>query len=201
VQAYAVAFFAVPALRSVLNAARNRAIAVRNAAREAALRLLQQPDQVLRQKLATARAQGQRNVISERWVAGWLGGCAGSTCSTCPVAWDGDSTLKCLLRSERSCATGGTLWLPFRVKCLLSTRCGCCACCACCCRDAIFRSDRGLEQQPTNIEADSFDAKLERRARERQQQQQQGARRQAPPQEAPQWWLDQKARQQQKDRR
>lgn len=134
-QAYAVAFFAVPALRSVLNAARNRAIAVRNEAREAALRLLQQPDQVLRQKLATARAQGQRNVISER--------------------------------------------------------------------DAIFRSDRPLEQQPTDIEADNFDAKLERRARERQQQ---GARRQAPPppqqqEAAPQWWLDQKARQQQKDRR
>jgi hypothetical protein len=78
-----------------------------------------------------------------------------------------------------------------------------CPCCACCCRDAIFRSDRPLEQQPTDIEADNFDAKLERRARERQQQ---GARRQAPPppqqqEAAPQWWLDQKARQQQKDRR
>ena len=182
-QAYAVAFFAIPAVRSLQNAARNREIEVRNEAREAALRLLQQPDQVLKQKLATARAQGQRNVISERWVGVWV----------CIHAWP----------AARDADLNHSLECRLRLKCLLSTCCPCCACCAyCCCRDAIFRSDRPLEQQPTDIEADNFNAKLERRARERQQQQ--GAQRQPPPPQqeaAPQWWLDQQARQQQKDRR
>ncbi|KAI3430860.1 hypothetical protein D9Q98_009269 [Chlorella vulgaris] len=58
-------------------------------------------------------------------------------------------------------------------------------------RDAVYRSDRGLEKQPTDIEADNFDARLEQRTRERQQ---------TPPSRAsPQWWRDQQA-QRQRDR-
>ncbi len=64
-----------------------------------------------------------------------------------------------------------------------------------------------MDQQPVEIEAENFNARLEQRARERQQagQQQQAQGQQRAPgrlDSAPQWWQDQQVqRQQQRDRR
>lgn len=66
-QAYAAAFFALPLFRSVRNAARNVDIDRRNSARQKALRLLANPDPLLRQKLAAAQAAARQNVITNRW--------------------------------------------------------------------------------------------------------------------------------------
>lgn len=49
------------------NAARNVDIDRRNSARQKALRLLANPDPLLRQKLAAAQAAARRNVITSRW--------------------------------------------------------------------------------------------------------------------------------------
>lgn len=65
-QAYAAAFFALPLFRSVRNAARNVDIDRRNSARQKALRLLANPDPLLRQKLAAAQAAARQNVITNR---------------------------------------------------------------------------------------------------------------------------------------
>jgi hypothetical protein len=67
----------------------------------------------------------------------------------------------------------------------------------------VYRSDRPLEAQPVDVEAENFEARLERRTRDRQQQQQQqqkqpSAREPQPIEQPPQWWLDQRA---QRDRR
>ncbi len=65
-QAYAAAFFAIPALRWLLNARRNAQIEARNAARLAALTALRAPNARLRRKLANAARQAQRVVIADR---------------------------------------------------------------------------------------------------------------------------------------
>ncbi|KAL4438711.1 hypothetical protein ABPG77_006315 [Micractinium sp. CCAP 211/92] len=68
-------------------------------------------------------------------------------------------------------------------------------------REVVYRSDRPLDQQPSDLEAADFEARLRRRERDRQapqgggrQQQQQGAN------ETPMWWRQQQAqRQRQRD--
>ena len=65
-QAYAAAFFALPLFRSVRNAARNADIDRRNSTRQDALRLLANPDPLLRRKLAAAQAAARQNVITNR---------------------------------------------------------------------------------------------------------------------------------------
>jgi hypothetical protein len=41
-------------------------------------------------------------------------------------------------------------------------------------RDTVYRTDRAVEDQPVNVEAASFEARLERRAAEREREQQRG---------------------------
>jgi hypothetical protein len=65
-QTYAAAFFAVPAVRWLLNARRNAAIGARNEGRQAAARALQRPGGELRAKLDSAAQQAERRVIEER---------------------------------------------------------------------------------------------------------------------------------------
>ena len=69
-------------------------------------------------------------------------------------------------------------------------------------RDVVYRSDRPLEEQPADLEGDSFEARMVARERQRQgkaaaaarqPQQQQGV-------EPPLWWQQQQERQQQKER-
>lgn len=89
------------------------------------------------------------------------------------------------------------------------------------CRDVVYSSDRPLAQQPVDMEADSFERRLEQRERERvrqqggtpaPQQQRQAPWQQPPAQQqaddgAPQWWRQQqeeqlrRAQQQQNDSR
>ncbi|EFN52698.1 hypothetical protein CHLNCDRAFT_138698 [Chlorella variabilis] len=67
-------------------------------------------------------------------------------------------------------------------------------------RDVIYRSDQPLERQPSDLEAENFDARLKQRARERQPQGQQQQQEVPQPRgAAPQWWFDQQA-QRQRDR-
>ena len=66
VQVYAAAFFAIPAVRWVLNKKRNVEIEARNAARMAFAKALQSPDGRLRQKLESASRAAQRQVITDR---------------------------------------------------------------------------------------------------------------------------------------
>ncbi|KAI7841022.1 hypothetical protein COHA_005250 [Chlorella ohadii] len=136
-QAYAAAFFALPLFRSLRNAGRNADIDRRNSTRQEALRLLANPDPLLRQKLAAAQAAARQNVITNR--------------------------------------------------------------------DVIYRSDRPLASQPTDLEADSFEARLQARERERQQaagqrpppataapqQQQQPPGNRAGEDDSPLWWRQQ----------
>ena len=49
------------------NAARNREIDARNAARQEAVRLLAAPDATLQAKMAGAAAAGRQRVITDRW--------------------------------------------------------------------------------------------------------------------------------------
>eukprot|EP00197_Chlamydomonas_leiostraca_P015538 CAMPEP_0202866960 /NCGR_PEP_ID=MMETSP1391-20130828/8451_1 /ASSEMBLY_ACC=CAM_ASM_000867 /TAXON_ID=1034604 /ORGANISM="Chlamydomonas leiostraca, Strain SAG 11-49" /LENGTH=595 /DNA_ID=CAMNT_0049546953 /DNA_START=219 /DNA_END=2003 /DNA_ORIENTATION=- len=62
-QLYAVAFFAIPAIRWVLYARRNSAIDARNTARLAAARAVNGAGRWLRQKLQGARQLGERRVL------------------------------------------------------------------------------------------------------------------------------------------
>lgn len=67
-------------------------------------------------------------------------------------------------------------------------------------RDVVYRSDRPLEEQPVDVEAASFEERLQRRERERLQQAGQRPAAPAPQQQRqqdapPLWW-----RQQQEDR-
>jgi hypothetical protein len=64
-QAYAGAFFAIPALRWLRLRAANGAIVARNAARSSAARLLRAPDAELGSKLAAARSAGTLRVLRE----------------------------------------------------------------------------------------------------------------------------------------
>eukprot|EP00887_Chlorella_sp_A99_P005806 scaffold1.g5806.t1 len=64
--AYAAAFFAVPLARWLAQQRANAGIDERNAAREAALRLLQRPDPTLRAKLLAAEATAEQRVFSEQ---------------------------------------------------------------------------------------------------------------------------------------
>jgi hypothetical protein len=65
-QVYAALFFVIPAVRWVINAQRNRAIAARNEARSEALEAVRQPPPILKKKLAAAQKQAQRRVIRDR---------------------------------------------------------------------------------------------------------------------------------------
>ena len=65
-QVYAAAFFAIPAVRWVLNKKRNVEIEARNSARMAFAKALQSPDGRLRQKLESASRAAQRQVITDR---------------------------------------------------------------------------------------------------------------------------------------
>ncbi|KAL4440143.1 hypothetical protein ABPG75_003144 [Micractinium tetrahymenae] len=67
-------------------------------------------------------------------------------------------------------------------------------------RDVVYRSDRPLDQQPSDLEAADFEARLRRRERERQGQQGQGRPRQQQQEEPPLWWRQQQAqREKQRD--
>lgn len=67
-QAYAAAFFAIPAFRWLRQKATNAAIDERNDARRAAVGLLARPDPVLQQKLAGAAAAAKQTVVTSRCV-------------------------------------------------------------------------------------------------------------------------------------
>lgn len=191
-QAYAAAFFAIPLFRWFRIAARNAAVDSRNEAREAAVALLQRPDPVLQQKLAGAAAAAKRSVITDRWA-----------CEAVAVGCSGMAHLS--LASFPQCWLHACRWrllaLPLRAgrtASLLTTPCpppGPAAC-----RDVIYRSDQPLERQPSDLEAENFDARLKQRARERQPQGQQQQQEVPQPRgAAPQWWFDQQA-QRQRDR-
>ena len=142
-QAYALAFFLVPALRSLQVAAANRGVEARNAQRSAALRLLAAPDAALRAKLAAAEAAATAEL--------------------------------------RVVGTGP---------------------------DVLYRSDAPLDEQPRDMQADDWEARLERRSREKQQQPLRGGKTQGrqPPsqqeqQQRPLWWQQQQQQlQEQRDR-
>lgn len=219
-QLYALAFFAVPLFRSLQNSARNAQIEGRNEARKEALRLLQQPDSTLQQKLAGAGALAQQNVISDRWAAAHLlqySPCVWPVlpppCFVCgPYC---HLPALCIARAatslefaqlgycgsvmQRSSPGGNSPALPLY---RLLYRC----------RDVVYRSDRPLEEQPQDFEADDFEARLERRARDRQPTLGQAAQQQRPlggskQQDGPippppVWWQQQQSqRQQQRDRK
>jgi hypothetical protein len=65
-QAYAGAFFAIPAIRWFLNLRRNEGVERRNASRLAALAALRQPPTHLRAKLLSAAREAQRVVIQDK---------------------------------------------------------------------------------------------------------------------------------------
>jgi hypothetical protein len=65
-QAYAAAFFAIPAVRWKFTGAANVAIDARNAAREEAARLLAEPDPQLQRKLAAAQRAAARKMVRDQ---------------------------------------------------------------------------------------------------------------------------------------
>ena len=65
-QVYAATFFLIPAIRWILNQARNREIQNRNEARQQMAQLLQRPDSTLRAKLQSAAQRAERTVISDK---------------------------------------------------------------------------------------------------------------------------------------
>jgi hypothetical protein len=101
-QAYAASFFAVPAVRWVLNTRRNAMIESRNEGRRRALQALQRPSPELAAKVKAATEQAERKVIREG--------------------------------------------------------------------DVVYSSDRAVEDQPVDVEAESWEATLERRAAARELQ-------------------------------
>lgn len=79
-------------------------------------------------------------------------------------------------------------------------------------RDVVYRSDRPLEAQPADIEADNFEARLRAREQERQQAagqrpppataapQQQRRQQQQPEEDMPLWWRQQQDEQRRRGR-
>ena len=65
-QIYAASFFLIPAVRWILNQARNREIQQRNEARQRVAQALLRPDSVLRAKLQSAAKYAERTVISDK---------------------------------------------------------------------------------------------------------------------------------------
>lgn len=65
-QVYAASFFLIPAIRWLLNQARNREIQQRNEARQQMAQLLLRPDSILRGKLQSAAEHAERTVISDK---------------------------------------------------------------------------------------------------------------------------------------
>lgn len=97
-QAYAISFFVIPAVRYLFNAARNMAIEERNKARHMALQVLRNPSSDLALKLDAASKQAQQRFVSEK--------------------------------------------------------------------DIVYRTDRGIDEQPEDIEIRIWDQKLEQRSRD-----------------------------------
>ena len=97
-QAYALSFFVVPAIRYLLNSQRNSGIDRRNTARKMSLEVLQRPTQDLIAKLQGAERQAERRVVTER--------------------------------------------------------------------DVVYRTDRGVDEQPSDMEARMWNRRFEQRQRE-----------------------------------
>lgn len=99
--AYAVSFFLIPFIRSLMNAAKNIAIDQRNQVKKKALGMVCGPPPRLQAKLNSAAQQAQRTIVSE---------------------------------------------------------------------DVVYRSDKNMDEQPVDNEADAWERRLERRASMREQE-------------------------------